>query len=128
MAVARPIFRIFDYNKAIAFYINWLSFTVDWEDKPENSPVYLQISLDGIVIHLTEHHGDCTPGARTHIEEFSGLKAYHKKLLDKNYKFNRPGLEKTFYDNETLCMDVIDPFGNRLTFTGPVEGSKQAKL
>lgn len=67
MAVARPIFRIFDYNKAIAFYINWLSFTVDWEDKPENSPVYLQISLDGIVIHLTEHHGDCTPGARTHI-------------------------------------------------------------
>ncbi|SEF89234.1 hypothetical protein SAMN04488130_103306 [Flavobacterium urumqiense] len=94
MAIARPIFRIFEYEKAKAFYFDWLGFTIDWENKPENFPIYLQISLDGIVIHLTEHHGDCSPAARIHIENFNNLKAYHEKLLDKNYKFNRPSLDK----------------------------------
>lgn len=119
MAIARPIFRIFDYNKALEFYVGWLCFNIDWEHKEDNTPVYMQISLQGIVIHLTEHHGDCCPGARSHINDFENLKAYHKTLLAKDYKYNRPGLEPTFYDPHTLCMEVVDPFGNRLTFTGP---------
>lgn len=45
MAIARPIFRIFEYEKAKAFYVDWLGFTIDWENKPENFPIYLQISL-----------------------------------------------------------------------------------
>ncbi|MGG7034950.1 MAG: glyoxalase superfamily protein [Flavobacterium sp.] len=118
MAIARPIFRIFDYDKTKEFYIDWLGFNIDWEDKPDDAPVYLQISLDGIVLHLTEHHGDCCPGGRIHIEDFKGLKDYHKKLLDRHYKFMRPGLGKTPWNPNTLCMEVIDPFGNRLTFTG----------
>lgn len=117
MAIARPIFRIFEYEKAKAFYVDWLGFTIDWENKPENFPIYLQISLDGIVIHLTEHHGDCSPGARIHIENFNNLKAYHEKLLDKNYKFNRPSLDKASWSTNAICMEAIDPFGNRLTFT-----------
>lgn len=117
-AVARPIFRIFDYSKALEFYVDWLGFKVDWEDNPSNAPVYLQISLGDIVLHLTEHHGDCSPGARVHIENFDGLKEYHKMLLDKQYKFNRPGIGKTPWDSKTYCVEVIDPFGNRLTFTG----------
>jgi catechol 2,3-dioxygenase-like lactoylglutathione lyase family enzyme len=43
MAIARPIFRIFDYNKAIEFYIDWLGFTIDWEDKPKDGPIYMQV-------------------------------------------------------------------------------------
>lgn len=117
MAIARPIFRIFDYEKAKAFYIDWLGFTIDWENKPENSPIYLQISLDGIAIHLTEHHGDCTPGARIHIENFKNLATYHEKLLSKNYKFNRPSLDKASWSPNAVYMEAIDPFGNRLTFT-----------
>jgi catechol 2,3-dioxygenase-like lactoylglutathione lyase family enzyme len=117
MAIARPIFRIFDYEKAKAFYIDWLGFTIDWENKPDNSPIYLQISLDGIVIHLTEHHGDCSPGARIHITNFSSLATYHEKLLAKNYKFNRPSLDKASWSPNAICMEAIDPFGNRLTFT-----------
>lgn len=114
MATVKPIFRIFDYDKAIEFYVNWLGFKIDWEDKPDNAPVYLQVSRDDIVLHLTEHHGDCSPGARVYIENFQGLKAYHKELLSKDYKYNRPGVEKTFW--KTKCMEVIDPFGNRLSF------------
>ena len=118
MATAIPIFRIFDYDKAREFYTDWLEFEIDWEHQPDDSPVYMQISLNGIVLHLSEHHGDCSPGGRIHIEGFDGIREYHKKLLAKNYKYNRPGIGKAFYDQKTLCMEVIDPFGNRLTFTG----------
>lgn len=116
MAAITPIFRIFDYDKAIEFYVEWLGFKIDWEDKPENAPVYMQISLEGIIIHLTEHHGDCTPGARAYISGFSNLKDYHTELFNKQYKYNRPGLEKSPWNKDNLCMDVTDPFGNRLSF------------
>ncbi len=116
--ITRPIFRIFDYDKAIGFYVDWLGFKIDWEYKPDNAPVYMQVSLGDIVLHLSEHYGDCSPGARIHIENFEGPPDYHKKLLDKHYKFMRPGIGKTPWNSETYCMEVIDPFGNRLTFTG----------
>ena len=118
MATAIPIFRIFDYQKALEFYIQWLGFAIDWEHKPENSPIYLQVSLNDIILHLSEHHGDCSPGARVHVENFKEIRKYHKELIAKNYKYNRPGIEKAFYDPEILSMQVIDPFGNRITFTG----------
>ncbi len=118
MTTITPIFRIFDYDKAIEFYVHWLGFKIDWEDKPTNAPLYMQISLGNIILHLTEHHGDCSPGARAYIDKFENIKNYHKQLLDKDYKFNRPGIGKTPWDSKTLCMDVIDPFGNRLSFNG----------
>jgi uncharacterized glyoxalase superfamily protein PhnB len=109
-----PILRIFDYQKAIEFYIDWLGFTIDWQHTfEENTPAYIQVSGDGITLHLSEHHGDATPGSRVYIE-CTGLKDYHKLLIDKKYKNNRPGFEETFYG--AWCVDVIDPFGNRLTF------------
>jgi hypothetical protein len=114
----RPVFRIFDYGKSIEFYVNWLGFNVDWEDKPSDGPVYMQVSLGDIVIHLSEHYGDASPGARVLIEDFPGLEEYHKDLLGKHYKYMNPGLGKTPWNDKTRLMEVIDPFGNRLTFTG----------
>jgi uncharacterized glyoxalase superfamily protein PhnB len=109
-----PVLRIFDYTKAVEFYINWLEFMIDWEHTfEENTPIYMAVSREGITLHLSEHHGDATPGARVYVE-CTGLKEYHKMLVDKNYKNNRPGLEETFYG--AWCVEVIDPFGNRLTF------------
>ncbi len=71
---AIPVFRIFDYEKFRAFYVKWLGFSIDWEHRPEEqSPVYLQVSLDQVCLHLTEHHGDCCPGGKAFIE-FKGLK------------------------------------------------------
>ena len=118
MTATIPIFRIFDYAKALGFYIDWLGFKIDWEHKPNNAPIYMQISLGDIVLHLTEHHGDCTPGARVYIDGFEGLRQYHRQILDKDYKYNRPGLEVPPWNPDALCMDVIDPFGNRLSFNG----------
>lgn len=65
-----PMLRIFDKAKAIEFYVNWLGFTIDWEHSfvEGQPPIYMQVSGSGIVLHLTEHHGDCTPGGKVYIE------------------------------------------------------------
>lgn len=116
MALVKPILRIFDYDKALAFYIRWLGFRIDWEHRPEGSPAYLQISLGDITLHLSEHHGDSSPGARVFIDDFAHLSAFHQQLLAKSYKYNKPGIDTPAYDPTALEMTVIDPFGNRLTF------------
>lgn len=109
-----PILRIFDYNKAIEFYIDWLGFKIEWEHVfEEGMPKYIQISRQGITLHLSEHHGDTTPGTRIYVECI-GLKEYHKELIEKNYKYNKPGLEKTFYN--AWEVEVVDPFGNKISF------------
>ncbi len=119
MILIKPIFRIFDYSKAVEFYVEWLGFTIDWEHTfEENFPIYMQVSLGDLVIHLSEHSGDCSPGARILIENFPDIKTFHTQLIQKNYKYNKPGIEVPFYDAGLLSMDVIDPFGNRITFTG----------
>ncbi len=111
---AIPILRIFDEAKAREHYLGWLGFTVDWEHRFEpGTPIYMQISRDGLVLHLSEHSGDCTPGARVYIET-DMVEAIHRELNEKKYKYNRPGLEKTPWG--TMCTEAIDPFGNRLTF------------
>ena len=110
-----PVLRIFDYAKAIEFYINWLGFAIDWEHRFEDDmPLYMQVSKDDIVLHLSEHHGDCSPGAKVFIE-YSGLKAYHSLLSEKQYKYNRPGLEQAPWNATT--MEITDPFGNKLLFS-----------
>ena len=110
-----PILRIFDEAKAKEFYVDFLGFKVDWEHRFEPGlPLYLQVSRDGCVLHLSEHHGDCCPGAAMRIET-SELDAFHVELTVKHYKYYRPGIEKMPWG--TRDMSVQDPFGNRLTFT-----------
>ena len=116
MATVKPILRIFDHAKAVEFYIDWLGFALDWEHRPAGSPGYLQVRRGDVVLHLSEHHGDCTPGARVFIDNFADLRAYHAHLLALPYPGNRPGLDVPLYDPTALEMTVIDPFYNRLTF------------
>ena len=56
--------RIFDVAKAREFYSEFLGFAIDWEHTfDDHAPVYLQASREGAVLHLSEHHGDASPGA-----------------------------------------------------------------
>jgi uncharacterized glyoxalase superfamily protein PhnB len=113
-----PILRIFDEMKAKEFYVGFLGFTIDWEHRFEDGlPLYMQISKDGCVLHLSEHHGDATPGAAMRIET-NELPEFQRQLLAKPYKYARPGIEETPWG--TRDMSVHDPFGNRLTFTTAV--------
>lgn len=112
---AIPMLRIFDKKKAEEFYIDWLGFNLEWEHRfEEKLPVYMEITKACIKLHLTEHHGDCSPGGKVYIV-CAGLADYHEQLLSKNYSCNRPGLGKASWGS--LEMTVIDPFGNQLLFT-----------
>ncbi|MEM8545933.1 MAG: glyoxalase superfamily protein [Cyanobacteria bacterium P01_H01_bin.119] len=113
-----PILRIFDEAKAKEFYIDFLGFTVDFEHRfAENMPLYLQVSRGNCVLHLSEHHGDCSPGAAMRIET-DELDSFHAELRAKEYRYAQPGIENTPWGSRDLS--VSDPFGNRLTFTNAV--------
>jgi hypothetical protein len=100
--------------KAKEFYAGFLGFTVDWEHHfGENTPAYLQVSRAGLVLHLSEHHGDACPGSPVFVW-MTGVEEFHREITGNGYKYLRPGLETTFYDSE--CVEVIDPFGNRVRF------------
>ncbi|MCM3628663.1 VOC family protein [Paenibacillus glycanilyticus] len=109
-----PILRIFDEAKAREFYLDFLGFSVDWEHRFEpDTPLYMQVSKGNIRLHLSEHHGDSSPGSSVRIE-MSGIRELHKDLLDKKYKYARPGLEEMPWN----CLEcrIGDPFGNRIVF------------
>lgn len=108
-----PIFRIFDIEKAQLFYLNFLGFKLDWEHRyEENMPLYMQISLKDAVIHLSEHHGDASPGGAIRVK-IDNVKDYHSVLSSKEYAYSKPDIEKTPWG--TIELTVIDPFSNRIT-------------
>ena len=114
-----PIFRIFSLEKAREFYIDFLGCKVDWEHRFEPSaPVYMQVSRDELVLHLSEHHGDGTPGSVVYVY-ITDIAALHRELNNKKYRYNRPGLEQMEWG--MMQMTVIDPFNNRICFGEPVE-------
>ena len=109
-----PIFRSFDQAKAREFYVDWLGFQVDWEHRFEpDAPLYMQVSRDGIVLHLSEHHGDGSPGIHVRVQ-ITGVHDLHTELTEKRYKNNRPGLERPPWGGTEFT--VIDPVNNRITF------------
>jgi len=109
-----PILRIFDEEKAREFYMGYLGFKVDWEHRFEaDMPLYLQVSRGPVELHLSEHHGDCTPGAAVRIG-VQDLPELHRELTAKSYRFLRPGIEDQPWG--TKEMSLTDPFGNRIVF------------
>ena len=113
-----PIVRMFDEAKAREFYVDFLGFKIDWEHRftPE-LPLYMQVSRDGCVLHISEHHGDCSPGAAIRVP-IDDVDAYHAELNAKKYKYNRPGIQDQPWARE---MTVHDPFGNRVIFSAAKE-------
>jgi catechol 2,3-dioxygenase-like lactoylglutathione lyase family enzyme len=110
-----PILRIFSIEKAREFYVDYLGFHLDWEHRFEpDLPLYMQVSRDGLVLHLSEHYGDGSPGSHFHID-IEGVRELHAELAAKNYGYLRPGLENdSHWGTVQLCL--IDPFGNKLDF------------
>jgi catechol 2,3-dioxygenase-like lactoylglutathione lyase family enzyme len=110
-----PILRIFDIAKAKEFYVDYLGFTIDWEHRFEpDLPLYMQVSRDGLVLHLSEHYGDGTPGSVVYVE-MQGIEAFHAEIAAKKYRYLRPGLDEGHGKNGK-SLNLTDPFGNRLRF------------
>ena len=68
--------------------MDYLSFKIDRERRDEeNMPLYMQVSRDNLVLRLSEHYGDGSPGANlcvemTGVEDFpSGDRGQELPLL-----------------------------------------------
>ena len=108
-----PILRIFDEMKAREFYCGFLGFQVVFEHRfSEGMPLYLGLERSDLSLHLSEHHGDASPGANVFVTA-TNIRAFHRELSEKRYSYNRPGLEDLPWG---MQMQVTDPFGNRIRF------------
>jgi len=112
-----PILRSFDEAKAREFYVDFLGFAVDWQHRfGDNFPLYLQLSRDGCVLHLSEHHGDASPGSAIRIET-ADIEALERELQARDYRYAKPQLDTAPWGERYFT--ITDPFGNRLVFFEP---------
>lgn len=86
---------------------------MDWEHRyGDNFPLYTQVSRGNLVLHLSEHVGDATPGSNMVIY-MKGIRDFHKELASKGYRYMNPGMED---EDGLLTVEVIDPFSNHIRF------------
>ncbi|MCJ2046012.1 VOC family protein [Methylobacterium sp. J-078] len=110
---AVPILRIFDEAKAREFYCGFLGFAPGFEHRFEPGlPLYMEVARAGLRLHLSEHHGDASPGSTVFVR-MRGVHAFHRELTDRRYGYARPGIERVPWGD---VLEVADPFGNRLRF------------
>src|ERR1700687_2138003 len=110
-----PTLRIFDSVKAKEFYIGFLGFKLDFEHRFEpDLPLFMQISMGDVILYLSEHHGDGSPGAQVVIGT-TGLAVSHAALAAKRYGSARPGLVDQPWG--ATSMTIADPFYNHVEFS-----------
>ena len=98
-----PILRIFDEAKAKEFYVDFLGFKVDWEHRfADDLPLYMQVSKDDCLLHLSGHFGDCCPGSAVRIET-TELEAYQQELLAKHSNTPGPESKSKPWDRLEMC-------------------------
>ena len=109
-----PIIRIFDESKARDFYLGFLGMNLDWEHRFEaDYPIYMQVSRDSLVFHLSEHSGDGSPGTKIFVNTDS-LDALLSEITATGYKYSKPSAEIAPWGARTF--EVTDPFSNRIVF------------
>lgn len=113
LSPAIPIVRIFSEDKAREFYLDFLGFDLEWEHRFETGfPLYAQIRRSDLTLHLSEHHGDATPGSTIFVP-VEDLNPFHQELTAKNYAYAKPAVQDLPWGR---VMEVADPFGNRIRF------------
>lgn len=90
IGTAVPMPRIVDVPSAHEFYLDYLGFTLEWKHRfKPGMPLYTRIRRDDLVIDLSEHHGDGTPGSGVWVP-VTDVHALHRELSAKNYPRRRP--------------------------------------
>jgi len=110
---AIPLLRIFSEEHAKAFYVDFLGLSIEWEHRfADDLPLYAQARRGDLLIHLTGHHGDATPGSTVFVPVV-GIESLCEELNAKRYKHARPAIQEQGWGK---VMEIADPFGNRIRF------------
>lgn len=114
LRAAIPILRVFDATQAQQFYVDFLGFGVDWEHRHDAGyPLYMQVSRQGCLLHLSEHFGDATPGSGCFVP-IADVDAFHGDVAARNTRNVRLAAPENMPWGRQV--KVSDPFGNKLTF------------
>lgn len=106
-----PVLRMFDPQKTLEFYVDLLGFKIDWERRFFlDLPLYLQISMKDIVLHLSEHHGDASPGAKVYIH-IKVIAKFQATLTAKKYRFAKPCRRAVRRDHDDGLRSDLQPTG-----------------
>jgi uncharacterized glyoxalase superfamily protein PhnB len=109
---------MFDVAKAREFYLDYLGFEVAFEHRfAENAPLFMGVSRDEVLLFVSEHHGDGSPGAHV-IIQMDGIDEFYQELKSKKYAYMNPGIQTQEWGTREVC--VVDPFGNQLIFSEQV--------
>ena len=115
-----PILRIFDEAKAREFYVDFLGFSVDWEHRFEpNCRSTCRSRAPAGAASLR--------ALRRWLPRLHRLRPAHRhrriapRADREEVQIPPPGLEIAPWNAK--CMEVIDPFGNRLRFSEALENS-----
>lgn len=114
-----PVLRSFDEALARRFYVEALGFTVDWEHRFEPElPLYMQVSRDDLVLHLSEHFGDGSPNGVVWIA-VDDVRALYDEIRKVPFELlhQRPGFETDGPGGPGFSLG--DPFHNMLRFAQP---------
>jgi hypothetical protein len=81
-----PILRIFSEEKAKKFYLDFMGFNLEWEHRfGDNYPLYAEIKRSDLILHLSEHHGDATPGSAIFVP-MQEISVFQAELQAKSYR------------------------------------------
>lgn len=114
---AVPVLRVLDAPTAYGFYLDVLGCRLDWEHRFEPGlPVYAQVRLDALRLHLSEHPGDGAYGAVLWVP-VADVVTLAARVRERTGGRQRPGVDGDAPGGPTA--EVLDPFGNRLRFCTP---------
>jgi PhnB protein len=114
-----PQFRITDAKASLAFYVDGLGFTVDWEHRFEpGMPVFMAVSRDGQSLFLSEHAGDARVGGAAYFV-VPDVDACAREFGSRGVTFVQPPQDMPWGPRE---LTVVDPDGNRLRFASGARG------
>jgi catechol 2,3-dioxygenase-like lactoylglutathione lyase family enzyme len=107
-----PILRMFDVDATIRFYVDYLGCALDWQEGGPDGPAFIQVSRGPLILNLSSHHGDGTPGGVV-LVYIDDVDALHAELHAKNYPFMNPGIEPHGAGRELV---LLDPASNQIRF------------
>ena len=113
---------MFDVDATVRFYVDYLGCTLDWKEGGDGSPAFMQVSRGPLVLNLSSHHGDGTPGSVV-LVFVEDVEALHSELHTKDYPFMKPGVEAHGIGRE---MVLLDPASNQIRFFERSRGLGQA--
>lgn len=120
----RPAFRVGSFDLAIAHYVNWLGFTLDWEwREAPGEPAVAALSRDACAFMINEH-----PTARGPADLHMDVE--NLDALVEEWNARRPGsvTVEVAPPYEFPQVAVADPWGNVLHFEGKDEAQQRIHL